>query len=433
MTSPNASNSPVPSEVAARCHEIQTGLGLVEVPEFENLRSVGMAVRLALHIQGLPPINYETLRLVCNHFLKIHTVAVKSIVELLADIEFVKLKTEGRTIKTVVPFVPYYETLYAQLGGLATDLGLNEAEELSVDILCRLSKSPEKVDRLRSVTGAEAALLNRTMAIGQEGAYVKVHRSRSRDIALSPTFFSENAEVYADMVSATGSHHVKKVLTAIKQVQGIPLSLIRKRKEVAGVSLTDDEVTLLMRLAQDGAVKPPSITTSYAGESHFLFTPTPGGAALAPTKRDIYEKAMAIVSSVRQGQFLPRRYAIRQPGALLYKLKNNLRLARATTEATQQYRKLVHLRVARLIDVGNGYSELEIIDTQENREALQIAYALVDSGVAAGTEVDESARSALQEEQSYVESLVASGDLQRREPIELTQEQQLEMDKLFLG
>ena len=150
-------------------------------------------------------------------------------------------------------------------------------------------------------------------------------------------------------------------------------------------------------------------------------------------KRDIYEKALAIVSSVRQGQFLPKQFAIRSPGAVLYTLKNNLRLGKATTEASQQYRKLVHLRVAQLIDVGNGFSELRIIDTPENQEALRIAYTLVDSGVVTGGEVDDSARAALNQEQSYVESLVASGELRSRVNVPLTQAQQLTFDRLFLG
>ena len=89
-----STEKPEPKEVAARCHEIQTGLGLAEVPEFEGLRAVGMAVRLSLHIRGLPSVNYETMRLVATHFLGIPSVAVKSILELLAEVEFVKLQTE---------------------------------------------------------------------------------------------------------------------------------------------------------------------------------------------------------------------------------------------------------------------------------------------------------------------------------------------------
>jgi hypothetical protein len=153
---------------------------------------------------------------------------------------------------------------------------------------------------------------------------------------------------------------------------------------------------------------------------------------MAPTKRDIYERAMAIVAAIRQGQYLPKAYAIRSPGAVLYTLRNNLKLGRATTEAAQQYKKLVHLRIARLQDVGNGFSELQIIDTPENKEALDIAYALVDAGVASGTEVDQAARDALQQEQTYVESLVASGQLQQRKSVQLSEAQQLELQYLFM-
>jgi hypothetical protein len=391
-----------------------------------------MAVRLALHIRGLASVNYETLKLVANHYLGIPVGGVKSILEVLAEVEFVKLQTEGKTIKAVVPNVPYYETLYDTLGTYASGAGFNEAEELSIELLCRLSKAPEKVDALQSHLGAEPKLFHRAFELGKVGAYLRVHRSRGRDIALSPTYFSENSEIYADMVAGAGSKQVKKLLNALHDLQGVPLSIIQKQKEIGGVPLSDDELNLLVRLAQDGAVKPPSITTTHSGEQFFLFTPTPSGGALAATKRDIYEKAMVIVAAVRQGQFLPRRYAIRSPGAVLYKLNENMKLGKATTEATQQYRKLVHLRVARLVDVGGGFSELHIINTPENREALSIAYHLVDAGVAAGTEVDESARNALQQDHSYVESLVASGELQRRHQVPITQEQQLEMENLFL-
>ncbi len=216
--------------------------------------------------------------------------------------------TEGKTVKAVVPNIPYYETLYEKLGDYAVDGGFNEAEQLSIELLCRLSKAPEKVDTLITTVGAERKLLVRAVEVGKQGAYFRVHRSRGRDIALSPTYFSENAEIYADMVAGVGAKQVQKLLTALRGAQGMPLSIVQKNKEIAGVKLADDELNFLLRLAQDGAVKPPSIKTEHAGENFFLFTPTPGGGALAPTKRDIYEKAMAIVAAVRQGQFLPARY-----------------------------------------------------------------------------------------------------------------------------
>jgi hypothetical protein len=420
-----------PSELAARCHEIQTGLATTEVPEFDQLLLVGMAVRLALHIRGLAAIPFDLLKLVAYHYLGIPTLATRSVVELLADVEFVKLGSQGTTIKTVLPNVPYYEDLYKSLGDYAVNAGLNEAEQLSVDLVQRLSRSPEKLDTLRNLLGADKNLFRRALTVGQEGAYLRIVRARGRNILLTPTYFSENPKVFADAVAAGGAKQVQKILQGLKAVQGYPLTLVERNKRIGQLKFSDEEVRLLVRLAQDGPVKPPSITTPHAGENFFLFTPTPAGAALAPTKRDIYERAMAIVAAVRQGQFLPKEYAIREPGAVLYTLKRDLKLSRATTEAGHQYEKLSHIRVAQLIDVGHGYKELRIIDTEENREALDIAYALVNAGVASGIEVDEEARQALQQDQTYIDSLIAARDLQKTKKMPLSDEHEKELEELF--
>ena len=393
-----------------------------------------MAVRLALHIRGLPLIAYNVLRLVAVQYLGIPAVALKRLLHVLAEVEFVRLRTEGDTIKAVLPTVPYYEGLYAAMGEYASvESAFNEAEVLSLAILDRLSRSPYSVDSLHNRTGAERKLFNRALQIGEAGRFLVRRRNRGKDIVLSPTYFSENAEVFADLVAAQGAGSVARVLEAVKSMQGIPLSIVRKTRRIGDVQLSDLELAVLTRLAQDGAVKPPSIKTTHSGENHFLFTPTPTGAALPATKREIYERAMAIVAAVRQGQLLAKQYAIRSPGAVLYTLSTKLKLGKATTEATEQYRNLVHLRIGSLVPVGNGYSEFRIIDTEENREALSIAYQLVEDGIPQGMEIDEAARRALQQPQEYVEAMIASAELRQREVISLGKEQQLELDILLSG
>lgn len=421
------------SEVAARCHEIQVSLGATEVPEFDLLSEIGMAVRLALHIRGLPAIRYETLRLVANHYLYVPTTAVQRIVLLLAEAEFVKVDQEGKTIKTVLPTVPYYEDMFTGLGDYAQTAGrFNETERLSIEIVRRLAESPEGLDSLRNTLGADSKLFARSVSIGQTGSYLVKRRARGRDVLLTPLYFSENADVFADVVASSGSKNVKRVLEAVRGMQGVPLSVIQRSSSIGACELSPRQISLLTRLAQDGIVKPPSIRTTYSGQNYFIFTPTPAGAALPPTKRDIYERAMAIVAAVRQGQFLPEAYAIRHPAAIIAALRDRLKLG-ATTEATQQYRELVHLRVGQLIPVGGGYSEFRIIDTEENKEALQIAYSLVTSGAAKGMEVDEEARRAFRQSQEYVESIIASGELRKRMHVKLDEGQQLELDLLLLG
>ncbi|MBS3974141.1 MAG: hypothetical protein KGZ89_04665 [Actinobacteria bacterium] len=419
-------------ELAARCHDIQVSLGNKEVPEFEAIPEIGMAVRLALHLRGLPLIKYDLLKLVSFHFLHIPGVVLKTILNILAEIEFIDIISEGSTIKAVLPKVPYFDDLYEGIGEFAEkEKSFNESEQLSVAILKKLTKSPIFRDTVFNI-GAETKQIKRTLQIGQEGGYLYSQRARGRDIIISPLFFSENADLYADIVAKSGADNIQRILKIIKECQGWPLSLIETTKEVNGVKLKDEDISFLKRLAQDGAVKPPSINTTHAGSNYFMFTPAPGEVRLSPTNREIYERAMALVASVRQGQLLPKEYAIRSPIKILTALRDRGYI-RANTEAFEQYRKLTVLRVGRLENAGHGWYRFCLNDVEESRQALDMAIELVSEGHTQGLEVDEDVRIALQKDQMYVESLISSQKLRERESVLLTDEQQAEIENLILG
>lgn len=420
--------------IAARCQEIQTTLGDLEVQEFEAIPELGLAVRLSLHLRGLPLIDYETLKLVSVHYLKIHRLVVQRIVLLLAEIEFVRLQKEGDTVKGVLPTVPYYQDVYDRIGEYALAKSFfNETEQLALTIVDRLAKAPEKLDKLRNDLSVDSKLFDRNIKIGQDGSYLMLRHCRGRDIIINPVYFSENAEIFADHVVATGADAVKNLLEVIPQYQGWPLSLIEANAKIGNIDVTLDQIALLKRLSQDGVVKPPYVETSYSGKNHFIFTPTPSQVSLSPFKREIYERALAVVAAVRLGQLLPRKYAIKYPDAVIYQLKNELRFKKPTTEFPEQYRNLVRLRVGRLEDVGGGYYQFHIIDTPENREALDIAYSLVVTGKTSTLDIDEDARKALQYDQKYVESLIAASELRKHESITLSKDKQDELDRILLS
>jgi hypothetical protein len=421
------------AKAVIRCNEIQTALGSIEVPEFETLPEMGMAARLALHIQGLPLIKYELLKLVASHYLKIPKLAVERVVRLLAEVEFVRLQTQGTTIIAVLPTVPFYEKLYNDLGQfVGTSKAFNEPESLALAIVERLANSPEKSDSLSNKLGSDNALFRRSISIGTQGNFLISRRFRGRDILINPSYFSENADIFADAVAKTGSKSISSLLKSVRQYQGWPLGLIEKKAKLGESDVAPDQIELLRRLAQDGMVKPPTIETPHSGKNHFIFTPTPASGVLSLGRRDIYEKAMAIVAAIRQGQLLPKAYAIRSPGAVLYTLQRDLQLGRATTEANQQYKQLSISRIAMLEDVGGGFSILKIIDTPENREALDIAYDLVNDGASKGLEVDQDARKAMQQNQEYVESAIASAEMRKTETVTLSEEQSEQLELLFM-
>lgn len=418
--------------IVARCHEIQLASRDKEISKFEAIPETGMAVQLALHICGLPLIEYERLKLVASALLGIPRLSVERIVRLLAHVEFVKLVTEGSTIKMVLPTVPFFDGVYDRLGEyFETDAKPDEFEKLTLEIVDKLAASPHNTDALASGLGADRKSFEQSVEIGIKGNFLIERRSRAKNILLNPSYFSENADIFSDHVAKCGAKTIKKTLEIIRLSQGWPLSLIEKNQEINGTKIGLDEIALLKRLAQEGAVKPPSITTAHAGNNHFIFTPTPGAANISPLKREVYERALAIVSAVRQGQLLPNKFRIRSPGALLYKLKTELKLA-PTSDYADQYQNLVHLRVAKLEILDKGYRQLKIIDRPENREALNIAYNLVQGTHTSTLGTDTEAANAMTGPQEYVESLVSSKLMREKEIVKLNDETNAELGQILL-
>ncbi|WP_454677224.1 hypothetical protein [Achromobacter marplatensis] len=416
----------------ARCHEIQLAIKDKEVVRFETIPEIGMAVQLALHIRGLPLIDYEVMKLVATTLIGIPRLAVDRIVLLLAEIDFVRIKKDGRRITGVLPTVPYFEDLYEGLGEYwENEAKANEFETLTLDIVDNLAGAPHNVDSLAQKLGADRKDFNQSVEIGTKGSFLISRRSRSKDILINPTYFSENADIFADQVAKSGAITVQRTLDLLKKAQGWPLSLILKTKEISGAKVSDDEIMLIKRLAQDGIVKPPSIVTSHAGQSAFMFAPAPNFVNISPLRREQYERALAIVSAVRQGELLPNRFRIRSPGAVLYKLKTELQLS-PTSDYAEQYHNLEHLRVAKLEKLDGGYRQLKIIDTPENRESLDIAYQLIQGDKIPDLSVDGEAMNAMTGSQEYVESLVSSRMMREKENIVLSEETQHQVSQLLL-
>lgn len=417
----------------ARCHEIQLAIRDKEVPRFESIAEIGMAVQLALHIRGLPLIDYEMLKLVASTMLGIPRLAVDRIVELLAEIEFVRLNKDGRKIKAVLPVIPYFDKLYEGIGEyFESSARPDEFEAITLEIVDRLAGAPYNVDSLAGKLGADKKDFEASIEIGTKGGFLISRRARAKTIILNPSYFSENSDIFIDHVAKSGASGIQNTLKFIQSSQGWPLSLIEDTMEIGGQAISHDDLLLLKRLAQDGAVKPPRIKTSHAGEAIFIFTPTPGNTKLNPLHREVYERSLAIVSAVRQGQLLPNKFRIRSPGAVLYKLKNELELS-PTSDYAEQYKNLVDYRIARLVTLPNGYRQLKIIDTPENRESLKIAYSLVQGDTPLELGLDNEAQRAMTGSQEYVESIVSARALRDRDVVTLSDEKKFEYEQLLLG
>jgi hypothetical protein len=355
---------------------------------------------------------------------------VKPALHLLAEAEFVVLDTRGRTIVTVIPNVPYFDDLYSKLGKVALETNLTEAEQLTLKLASRLSRGPVPREHAYA-EGAEKKLTDKVVGIGTTGGFLIQKRARGKNILLSPAYFTESEDAYADLVAASGAGRVAKNLTLLRQYQGWPLSKLEESHALGGQPLDDNDLAVIKTLAGDGFLPPPAITTTHSGTNHFIFGPRPGIGRLPLHKKNIYERAMALVAAVRQGQLLPEQYAIKYPVALLRALKERGYI-RASTEAWEQYRQVAGMRVARLVRTSGNWARLELAaEAEENVEALDMAIELVQ-GTDLQPRSNEQATIALQQGHRYMESLIARKHLVQAKIVPLSQEDQEEIDTMML-
>lgn len=417
-------------DIAEFAYDLHAGLSAHQVPEFDDLHKIGMAANLAVHIKGLGEIEYEVLRKVSDHFMSIPSFALSEVLRILEEIAFVKLIEKGRKIERIIPNIPVFEDVYAGIGEYAhAECGLNSHEQATLQILAALQDAPQNKDALFNSLGIEKPLFDRCIKIGAASGIVSEHRARGRPMLISPFYFADNLDGLADAAAAVGASAIQSTLGKVKDSQGWPLSLVDATGEIGGVKLTPTELTLIHKLAEEGVIKPPTIRFGAKSES-FLFTPRPGKTRLNAANREVYERAMALISAVRKGQLLPAKYEIRSPLRILEALRDRGYL-RSNTEAREQYANLVVLRVGYLKPAGVGW-QLHLHKTPENEAALDLAIKLLRTGTLAGMEVNQEARIALTKGEEYIQSLISAAELKRRTKQIVDEQASHEFEQLLL-
>lgn len=404
-------------QLAEFASDIQTGIGAFEVGDFDELRTLGMAASLAIQLRGLPEIDYNVLVQVSDSRFNIPSYALKPVLRTLSEVGMVKLYESGRIIDKIDPQVPYFENVFETIGDYSSEFKLTETEQAMVSIMENLQSKPENQDRLLSQTGMEKILADRCLKIGNETGLITSHRVRGQTVLLSPVYFSDNSDGLADLIAKVGTSDFAEVISIINSHQGWPLSLIVQHQKVAGKPLTSVQIDLIRMMASENILKPPTIEIGAFRET-FIFTPRPGSARLSPGKRDIYERAMALLSAVRKGQLLPFRYPIRKPAILLNALLSDGYLS-ANTEAMRQYGKVAAtFNIGTFRETKPGWHEFHLRKTPENIEAVQLAINLAEGGQdRVEMREDMEARALLQMDDKYVNSVLGSKVLRERQAL----------------
>lgn len=358
---------------AIRSQDIQTGLQSYEISQFEKLILGGMASRLALHLRGRGPVAYENLKEIAFILFGVPKLSFDSVMNLLQEVKFVRVIGKK---EQVIPDIPYFDDMYSYVGEYIVQEGLNQFEEHSIELLNIASSGPISREFLLKELDVKQTQLDKLVNAGEHGTYIQSFETEeSGQLYISPLYFSENPTELAKLVGKNGTDTARRVIELLRENPGWPLSLAQKNMRINTSIINDEELQFLESLILKKVIQPPSIETAHSKEI-FLFTPNIGNERIPIIEKDIYERAMAIISSIRHGQYFAR-YNIKYPRAIINALKRDGWL-RATTSAKDQYRALAVMKVCKLVNTNGNYHEVHLIKSPENYKAIDLALEIID-------------------------------------------------------
>jgi len=419
-------------KLAEFSYDLHSALGEYETPELDYLKTLGMTATLAVHIRGLGEIQYEVLKLASYHYFKIPSFALDKVIDILSDLEFVDVLGSKKKIKSIIPKIPHFSSIYSTIGEYTEDDDLNESELAMLAILNQVYNKPENKQKLINGIAADTSIIDTCLKYSEAGGLLRTHKARGKEIILSPYYFSDNLDGLADLTAKSGSGNISKVLNKLKANQGWPLSMVMKNQEIGGQKLDQVELSLINSMSSEGILKPPSIKFGNGNSEQFVFTPNPGSTRLNAANREIYERSMALVSCVRKGQLMPAQYRINSPVAILKSLRNKGYL-NSNSEASEQYKNLVFMKVAFLKPTVGSRCQLVLIQSNENIQALDTAIKLLATGELASLEVNKEATISFSKDETYVQSIIAASDMRKRKQVHIAEEAKNEMDQLLLN
>jgi hypothetical protein len=405
------------SLTAIRCQDIQTGLQGFDIAEFKTLAKTGMAARLAIHLRGGDAIRLDALQEISHPLFGIGAIEFESVVQMLQEIEFVEIHGKGES-RLVRPKVPFFNDMYSRLGTKALLDGLNEHERASVDLLDLVATQPcSRYDAEKQISIEEPAF-SRVLSLADAGSYVSESKSPDGSILVSPLYWGEKPDRVAAAVRKLGASETSNVFKWVREAPGTPLAVINATGMIGTRVLSDDEKHVLRALVDRGIVQVPSITTTYSGENNFVFTPRIGTQQIQVVEKEVYEKAMAAVACLRQGQFFGS-WRIGRPLAIIEALLERGYVGENTV-AKEQYRWLVIRKICCLVPPNQKWQRLTLIDTPENRRALALAAEMLTSAeIVEARGLDQQTKMAIQEPK-YHESLRAYGEIRKKRRVPIT-------------
>lgn len=357
-----------------RCHDVHAGLRNVDpnagsLAPLSDTRAVGMAASLATLIRGQDVVaNAEALKSIVAEQLDISPYAFPTVIETLERAGFVdQVQRKGTRIVSFTETVPFHQTLYDQLGVSWKEREPSQLEEEMIALVDRLATSPVAAEQLEEELGLDRSDIPHLLDVGKSADLVKTISMIDGELLYSPFYGFENPDVLAELLTDHGPGRIAEELAAVRRYQGLPLD------SAAYPALAD--------AISRGFVLAPSVLTPEKVEQPFAALPYLVDRDLLTVRKQILEKALAVLACVRCGEHFGGATSTRTPERVLAALLDPNRDYTLSPHSShrRQYKLLHRMQIVNFIPPGNWVSP-RLIKTEDNLAAVSLARDLVMYG-----------------------------------------------------
>jgi len=380
-----------------RCQDVNTGLRNFDATSailtpVKKTRLVGMAADLAALVRDRPLIDdMPALEAVAAAELDVPSTSFDGVLELLESADFVAL-TRGPAgdVTGLTTSVPFYRDLYESLGGVWRSRGPSQLEEELLAVVDRLAAGPVPSEMLISETGIESSDLERVMNLGTQSELVKAVSGVDGTILYSPYTGFENPGLLSQLADAHGGDQMIAEFSRLREHQGL--------------AVTFDEFPLLFDAIGRGLLLAPAVELPGGYEQPFATLPYTLDSGILLGEKPVLDKALAVIACVRCGEefggFTSLSSSVSAIDALLRDGALN-----PHSSHTRQYKLMRNKGIIAFgpdTRPGGRWVTPTLIDTPDNRQALEIARDLLTMGESMGGREAETARELLSTDARYM-------------------------------
>lgn len=362
------------ARIGLRAYDITLGFRNLDersaaLSDFSHTHTAGMAALLTGAIKGREIIrDARALKKIAADVLKINPWAFDKVVNELGELELVReIRCRDGEVISFVEQVPLlHDDVHARLGDRWVNSHPSEIEQMMVAAVDTLAHTPLPREQLRAAISADDRADEILRGVGQAAELIRLYRLQDgTEVVASPLYAFEQPDTLVPLFEQHPADRVRESFGRIREQPGLPV-------------LMDGSDPIAEDMVRLGLVPAPTVVGADKRSRAFIVLPYGLDAAYLTSKKQVLERALALIACVRCGEISGGVTPVRFPDRLLAALMDPDRdySLSGHSSTMRQYALLIQLGMIHVVD-RNSLPAARLRPTEDNLEAVDLARTLL--------------------------------------------------------